>query len=108
MKKIYNIVVATSSYTTASGRKQSTWDTIGSVFENDDGKKFILLKAHVNLSALPRKDGSECVMCYLFDSNQNGNSQPANNNRPAAYKGSFYNLDNDFLDTPDEFTKGAN
>lgn len=64
--KLYDLCVATRSYTDNTGKKRTMWENIGSVLENDDSKIFMMLKAHFNPAGISRKEGSESVLVSMF------------------------------------------
>ena len=66
MTKLYDLCVATREYTDRDGSKKSVWENIGSLLQNDEGKNFIMLKAHFNPAAIKRKEGSESILVSLF------------------------------------------
>ncbi len=49
------------------GETKNNYKTIGSLMEDEDGKKFILLDPIVNLAAFKRDEGRDSVMVSLFD-----------------------------------------
>ena len=50
-----------------NGETKNSYRTIGSMMEDEDGKKFILLDPTVNLAAFKRDEGRDSVMVSLFD-----------------------------------------
>lgn len=64
--KLYDLCVATREYTDKNGDKKAVWENIGAVMENDDGKKYMMLKAHFNPAAITRKEGSESILVSMF------------------------------------------
>lgn len=66
MTKLYDLCVSTREYTDNSGNKKSVWENIGSILQNDEGKNFIMLKAHFNPAAIKRKEGSESILVSMF------------------------------------------
>ena len=66
MTKLYDLCVATREYNDRDGNKKSVWENIGSILQNDEGRNFIMLKAHFNPAAIKRKDGSESILVSLF------------------------------------------
>ena len=66
MTKLYDLCVATREYSDRDGNKKYFWENIGSLLQNNEGKKFIMLKAHFNPAAIKRKEGSESILVSLF------------------------------------------
>ena len=58
MTKLYDLCVATRHYKDTSGNDKAVWENIGSILKNEDGKTFMMLKAHFNPAAIQRKEGS--------------------------------------------------
>ncbi len=86
MTKLYDLCVSTREYTDNSGNKKSVWENIGSILQNDDGKNFIMLKAHFNPAAIKRKEGSESILVSMFmpkdtTADYSSFNQSASNNR---------------------------
>lgn len=52
--KLYDLSVATGKYTDKStGKEKNRWKTIGSVMQNDDGGKYLLIDRIFNPGGLP-------------------------------------------------------
>jgi len=52
--KLYDLSVATGKYTDRStGKEKNRWKTIGSVMQNDDGGKYLLIDRIFNPGGLP-------------------------------------------------------
>lgn len=64
MKKLYDIAAKAGTYQ-KDGATKNRYVNIGAMMEGDNGP-FLFLKAHVNLAAFTRKEGSEDVLCSLF------------------------------------------
>lgn len=62
----HNIVVKNGSYTTRDGETKHRYLTIGQVHVGQDGSEYITLDAHINLAAIPRKDGDNRVTASLY------------------------------------------
>jgi hypothetical protein len=71
-----NIVVKNGSYTTKDGETKHRYLTIGQVHASQDGGEYITLDAHINLGALPRKEGDNRVTASLYE--------PRDDNKPKA------------------------
>jgi len=65
MAKTHDLVVKLGEYTDRHGQTKAKWLNIGAVFDGQYGP-FIVLEPHINLAALPRKDGGG-VMVSMFD-----------------------------------------
>ena len=51
MTKLYDLCVATRHYKDTSGNDKAVWENIGTILKNEDGKTFMMLKAHFNPAA---------------------------------------------------------
>ena len=105
MNKLYDLCVATRNYK-SNGQDKTNWENVGALLQNDEGKKFIMLKAHFNPAAIQRKEGSESIIISMFkpkqkqqnsqqdnpNSNSSGNNDELNDNEAQSFGGSF----NDF------------
>ena len=83
-KKLYDLAVATSKYTTRDGKEKSTWENVGSLLENDKGGKYIMLKATFNPAGLERRQGSDSVVISLFAPKDKDNSSDSSPQRSSA------------------------
>ena len=79
MNKLYDLCVATRTYK-SNGQDKTNWENVGAILQNDDGKKFIMLKAH--FAAIQRKEGSESIVISMFKPKQKQNNQQSNSNNP--------------------------
>lgn len=66
MTKLYDLCVATRHYKDNMGNDKAVWENIGSILKNEDGKTFMMLKAHFNPAAIQRKEGSESILVSMF------------------------------------------
>ncbi len=66
MTILKNLVVKNGSYE-INGQTKHRYLTIGQVHQSKDGNEYITLDAHVNIAAIPRKDGETRVMVSLYD-----------------------------------------
>ena len=85
MQKLYDLAVVVSKYSARDGQEKSRWENIGALFENNDGRKFIMLKATFNPAAIARKDGSDSIAVSLFTPkkrNDNNNSNEESYSEP--------------------------
>lgn len=62
----YDLCVATRNYKDSYGNEKAVWENVGSILKNNDGKPFMLLKAHFNPAAIQRKEGSESILVSVF------------------------------------------
>lgn len=63
--KIYDLCVATRKFQ-ENGQDKNHYENIGAMFENDEHKRFIMLKAYFNPAAISRKDNSESILVSCF------------------------------------------
>ena len=49
------------------GETKNSYRTVGSMMEDDNGSKFILIDPTVNFAAFKRDEGRDSVMVSLFD-----------------------------------------
>lgn len=80
MHKVKNLAVKIGSYTDRSGKERGRWHNIGSVMEDDNGGKFLLLDRTFNPAGVPNPDNRDSVIVSIFDirdkdDNDNGNQQ---------------------------------
>ena len=66
-----NLVVKNGSYTTRDGQEKHRYLTIGQLHDGSNGE-YITLDAHINLAALPRKEGDTRVMVSLYEPREDG------------------------------------
>ena len=76
MKKLYELVVCSGSYTDKDGNEKSSWLNVGSIWENNDDNQFMLLRVTFNPAAIERKNGSDCITVAMFEPKD----QRSNNN----------------------------
>ena len=105
MNKLYDLCVATRTYK-SNGQDKTNWENVGALLQNDEGKKFIMLKTHFNPAAIQRKEGSESIIISMFkpkqkqqnsqqdnsNSNSSGNNDEWNDDEVQSFGGNF----NDF------------
>jgi hypothetical protein len=53
MAKLYDLSVATGKYQDNTGAEKNRWKTIGSVMQNDQGGKYLLIDRIFNPAGLP-------------------------------------------------------
>lgn len=73
--KLYDLCVATRNYTDNTGANKTVWENVGSVLENNEGRIFIMLKAHFNPAGITRKEGSESILVSMFVPKNSSGSQ---------------------------------
>lgn len=73
MKK-YDLSVATGEYE-VNGETKKRWENIGTLFEKDDGSRFLTLKRIVNLAGVPA-DGRDTVMVSVWEQREKGTAAP--------------------------------
>lgn len=66
MTILKNLSVKNGSYE-QNGQTKHRYLTIGHLHSSKDGNEYITLDAHINLAAIPRKDGDTRVMVSLYD-----------------------------------------
>jgi hypothetical protein len=76
VRKLYDAVVKTGSYTNSNGEEKARYENVGSVFEGDKGP-FLVLKRTFNPAGVPFKDGSDSIMVSLFEPKQDDQRQAA-------------------------------
>lgn len=76
MTILKNLVVKNGSYTTRDGQEKHRYMTIGQLHSGQNGE-YVTLDAHINLAALPRKDGDTRVMVSLYEPRDQHESTPA-------------------------------
>jgi len=78
MRKVKNLAVKIGSYTDRSGKERGRWHNIGSVMEDTNGGKFLLLDRTFNPAGVPNPDNRDSVIVSIFDirdKDDNGNQQ---------------------------------
>lgn len=70
-----NLVVKNGSYQ-KNGETKHRYLTIGQLHAGQDGNDYITLDAHINLAAIPRKDGDMRVMVSLYEPRDRHESTP--------------------------------
>lgn len=90
MKKIKDLAVKIGSYTDRStGKEKGRYQNIGSVLQNEDGSKMMLLNRWFNPAGVPfapGRENSDVVLVSMFDIKKDGEGggkegyvAPANN-----------------------------
>lgn len=66
------LVVVLDTYTNSNGEEKKKWITIGHLHSTKDGlREYITLEPHINLAAIPRKEGDNRVYVNLFEPRKN-------------------------------------
>ena len=79
--KLYDLCVATRNYKDNSGNDKTVWENVGSILENNEGRIYMMLKAHFNPAGISRKEGSESILVSMFvPKNSSGNHGMEANN----------------------------
>ena len=73
--KLYDLCVAVRSYKDNTGSDKTVWENVGSVLENNEGKIFMMLKAHFTPAGITRKEGSESILVSMFPPKNSSGSQ---------------------------------
>ena len=68
-RKVYDLAVKTGEYQTQSGEKKGRYQNVGSVFEGDDGRQFIMLARWFNPAGVVDLSGkgSDSVILGMFE-----------------------------------------
>ena len=90
MKKLYELVVCSGSYTDKDCNEKSSWLNVGSIWENNDDNQFMLLRATFNPAAIERKNGSDCITVSIFEARDQHNSNNNTEEITAAEKNTDY------------------
>lgn len=81
------LCVAQRKYTDKNGNEKTVWLKIGEIHEHN-GKAYGVVFPHINLAALPRKEGEDRVFFNLFDpkpkDGQNDAPKAANQAKPSS------------------------
>ena len=75
MSKLYDLCVSTRHYRDNVGNNRAVWENIGSIVENNDGKIYMMLKAHFNPAGISRKESSESILVSMFVPKNSAGSQ---------------------------------
>ena len=86
--KLYDLSVATGKYTDRNtGKEKNRWKTIGSVMQNDDGGKYLLIDRIFNPGGLPvtlDKNGNprDSVIVSMYEPKDQQQAAPQQAARP--------------------------
>ncbi len=84
MTILKELCVAQRKYTAQSGEEKTVWLKIGEIHANSQGKEYGVIYPHINLAALPRKEGEDRVFFNLFDPRPKEGQAPKQASRQAA------------------------
>jgi hypothetical protein len=66
MTVLKELCVAQRKYTNSNGEEKTQWLKIGEIHEKD-GREYGVIYPHINLAALPRKEGDDRLFFSLFN-----------------------------------------
>ncbi len=66
MRKKFDAVVKTGSYTTPSGETKARYENVGTVMENEKGELSLLLKATFNPAGVQRDPGRDNIFVSFY------------------------------------------
>lgn len=70
------LVVKNGAYTDRDGNEKNRWLQIGAIHEHE-GREYITLDRHINLGALPTREGDTRVFVSMFEDDGQRGQQPA-------------------------------
>ena len=70
MTILKDLAVVIDTYTDRNGAEKKKWLTIGQLHASKEGREYITLEPHINLAAIPRKDGDSRVYVSMFEPKQ--------------------------------------
>ena len=78
-RKVYDLAVKTGEYTTQAGEKKGRYQNVGSVFEGDDGRQFIMLARWFNPAGVVDLSGKggDSVILGMFEPREQQQQQAA-------------------------------
>ena len=76
-RKLFDLAVKVSEYTTPTGEVKARWQNVGSVFEGNEGGQFILLSKWFNPAGVPDLSGKggDSILMSCFEPRQDGQQQ---------------------------------
>ena len=77
MTILKDLAVVIDTYTDRNGAEKKKWLTIGQVHSSKEGREYITLEPHINLAAIPRKDGDSRVYVSMFEPKARGDAPAA-------------------------------
>lgn len=90
MTILKDLAVVIDTYTDRNGAEKKKWLTIGQLHSSKEGREYITLEPHINLAAIPRKDGDSRVYVSMFEPKAKGDAPaaaPAQSAKPAPAAG---------------------
>ena len=89
------LCVAHRKYTDKNGQDKTVWLKIGEIHEHN-GKTYGVIYPHINLAALPRKEGDDRLFFNLFDPKPKDGQSDAPKAKPdAPVAGAFEDFESD-------------
>jgi hypothetical protein len=76
MTVLKELSVVQEIYTDRNGEQKKKWLNIGQLHEHE-GREYIVLYPHINLAALPRKEGDSRLFVTMFDPKPRDGAQAA-------------------------------
>ena len=78
-RKVYDLAVKTGEYQTQAGEKKGRYQNVGSVFEGDDGRQFIMLARWFNPAGVVDLSGKggDSVILGMFEPREQQQQQSA-------------------------------
>ena len=78
-RKVFDLAVKTGEYQTQAGEKKGRYQNVGSVFEGDDGRQFIMLARWFNPAGVVDLSGKggDSVILGMFEPREQQQQQPA-------------------------------
>lgn len=76
MTVLKELCVAQRKYTNQAGEEKTVWLKIGEIHTHQ-GREYGVIYPHINLAALPRKDGEDRVFFSMFDPKPKDGQSPA-------------------------------
>lgn len=87
MTILKDLAVVIDTYTDRNGAEKKKWLTIGQLHSSKEGREYITLDPHINLAAIPLKDGDSRVYVSMFEPKAKVDAPaaaPAQSAKPAA------------------------
>lgn len=75
MTVINELCVAQRKYKDKNGQEKTVWLKIGEIHEHN-GRQYGVIFPHINLAALPRKEGEDRLFFSLFEPKPKGEANP--------------------------------
>ena len=68
-RKLYDLTIASGTYSDRNGNEKTTWQNVGAVFETENGRKFLTIKRTFNPAGVPVDEAGanrEAIFINLF------------------------------------------